>query len=474
MACSICTENFTSRNRKKIICINNDCQSDYCLECFKNYLLKSEEYNQKCMVCSTSYTLKDIFSQCNSQSFINDVMDKITNISLNNQKNLLPDSQPEAKRIIENRKFILWEKKIRDEELVPLELKMKEIRHKIYLKRCEIEEMGRKKEPENNYTFIKQCSYPNCNGLLSKSWKCPLCDKNTCSQCHEPKEENHECDEDMIKNIEAVKKDSKPCPKCGTAISKIDGCDQMYCVSCHTAFSWRTGKIETGNIHNPEYFRYRRENNLDIPRNPNAGRGFEINECFDPLDDRNHNRVFAWLVNQMRNYLNINNLNYGRNKTNLECSIVAFFRYTYHIKAVVLEKFSSFNNINDCFSKLRVNYLVKDITESGWAIEIKKKTKENSKNRSLYEIINTYLKIWGDIVMNIIYILENSDSNTVREIKKQFEIFQNYTNTTNEEMNKIRKIFKSSSKSLFHVELVPKQTISGDLDSYISIYYGVK
>ena len=40
MSCSICDEKFTSLVRKKINCINNDCEINYCLECFKNYLLK--------------------------------------------------------------------------------------------------------------------------------------------------------------------------------------------------------------------------------------------------------------------------------------------------------------------------------------------------------------------------------------------------------------------------------------------------
>jgi hypothetical protein len=44
----------------------------------------------------------------------------------------------------------------------------------------------------------------------------------------------------------------------------------MYCISCHTSFSWKTLKIDTGEIHNPEYFRFLRENNMHIPRNPNG------------------------------------------------------------------------------------------------------------------------------------------------------------------------------------------------------------
>lgn len=39
----------------------------------------------------------------------------------------------------------------------------------------------------------------------------------------------------------------------------VRNCDQMYCTSCHTAFSWRTGKLETGTIHNPHAIAWQRE-----------------------------------------------------------------------------------------------------------------------------------------------------------------------------------------------------------------------
>ena len=69
------------------------------------------------------------------------------------------------------------------------------------------------------------------------------------------------------KTADLIKSTTKPCPKCGERISKIEGCDQMWCVTCHTAFSWRTGKIDTGRVHNPHFFEHVNENGQMI-RNP--------------------------------------------------------------------------------------------------------------------------------------------------------------------------------------------------------------
>ena len=42
----------------------------------------------------------------------------------------------------------------------------------------------------------------------------------------------------------------------------------MYCIRCHSAFSWNTGLMERGTVHNPEYYRWMRENGNVIPRDP--------------------------------------------------------------------------------------------------------------------------------------------------------------------------------------------------------------
>jgi hypothetical protein len=62
------------------------------------------------------------------------------------------------------------------------------------------------------------------------------------------------CDPALVATIAAIVKDSRPCPRCGTASSKVSGCDQMYCTQCDTPFSYERGTVINGIIHNPHYF----------------------------------------------------------------------------------------------------------------------------------------------------------------------------------------------------------------------------
>jgi len=64
----------------------------------------------------------------------------------------------------------------------------------------------------------------------------------------------HVCDPALVATIAEIVKDSRPCPRCGTAISKVSGCDQMFCTQCDTPFSYITGTVINGIIHNPHYF----------------------------------------------------------------------------------------------------------------------------------------------------------------------------------------------------------------------------
>lgn len=120
--------------------------------------------------------------------------------------------------------------------------------------------------------FIMKCpGSDDCRGFLSTAWKCGTCEKFFCSDCHAQKsgmrDENHVCNEDAKATASMIRQETKPCPKCGIRIMKIDGCDQMWCTECHTTFSWNTGNILLNTVvHNPHYYEYLRKTNGSIPR----------------------------------------------------------------------------------------------------------------------------------------------------------------------------------------------------------------
>ena len=106
------------------------------------------------------------------------------------------------------------------------------------------------------------CPSPNCHAYLDNRFTCEVCKVVVCGSCHMIKDvSRHQCKEEDISTVKQLKRDSRNCPGCGAFIYKIDGCDQMWCTHCHTAFSWKTGiKIEHGQIHNPHFYEWRRSN----------------------------------------------------------------------------------------------------------------------------------------------------------------------------------------------------------------------
>ena len=129
------------------------------------------------------------------------------------------------------------------------------------------------KKEEEKKKFVRRCTRDGCQGFLSTAWKCGLCEWHSCSKCFEVKghahDAPHECKKEDIDTADIIRRDCKPCPKCGEFIEKASGCSQMYCISCQTPWDWITGKIVTsGPIHNPHYYEWMRRTGGAVPRNP--------------------------------------------------------------------------------------------------------------------------------------------------------------------------------------------------------------
>lgn len=273
MSCFVCCEKYNKTTRSKIACPFGDCTYECCKGCVRTYILGSTK-DPHCMNCNNGYTQNFIIENLNRSFHDTDYR--------KHRKSLLVDTEiskmPETMQIAENYKQIevheinvttLTEKiQTLKTELNKLTLeKNDEFRIIRNLKSGKIDETQEKKK------FIFACPENECRGYLSTQYKCELCKLYTCPDCLEivghNKNDPHTCNPDNVASAEEIRKTSKPCPSCGTRIQKISGCDQMYCTECRVGFSWNSGKIDNGPIHNPHFYQLlAKQNNGQTPRNP--------------------------------------------------------------------------------------------------------------------------------------------------------------------------------------------------------------
>ncbi len=272
--CPVCIEPYTASVRKPVECPY--CQFSTCLGCVKKYMLQSPE-DAHCMSCRRAWN-RDFIDNHLSRAFrIGDLKKHRENILLDREQSRLPLLQPrvEAKvKANEVGKSIAEENKAINAIQAQID-KLRQHQLLLYRRKDRLERIAAgtlDPEQENNDTtekrevrqFTQKCPVNDCLGFLSTQWKCGTCQTWVCPDCLVPKGKDkdapHTCDEGMKATAALIKKESKPCPKCGMAISKVDGCDQMWCVSCKTPFSWTTGRLVFGVVHNPHYYQFMREN----------------------------------------------------------------------------------------------------------------------------------------------------------------------------------------------------------------------
>ncbi len=266
--CDVCCEKFNKIKHKKVECPYCDLKS--CRSCSQKYILSSHQ-DPHCMGCKTAWNREFVDSFCTKYFRNTELRRHRENVLFEREKALMPETQPEVERIINMRKLklILQSQRERLLELHYRNTGENEITPEIrdlyrementyrYLQELRSSQRDTISEPR---TFVRKCPKEECKGFLSEEWFCGLCNVYYCKECNEQLTEGHECDPEMVKTMQLLNKDSKSCPNCGTVIHKTDGCAQMWCINCHTAFNFTTGQIETGRIHNPHFIEFRRKN----------------------------------------------------------------------------------------------------------------------------------------------------------------------------------------------------------------------
>jgi len=249
----------------------------------------------------------------------------------------------------------------------------------------------------------RKCPDEECRGYLSTQWKCGMCDKWTCPDCHVIKgttrDAQHTCDPDVKATAQFLAKDTKPCPKCSTLIHKIEGCDQMWCTQCHTAFSWRRGTIET-RIHNPHYYEWQRQQSGGA-----APRNLGDFECGRDLADQQANRFIDDILSRIGLMDSLSSIQRCKMQSLIR-DIPIIIRKTLHLQLYDGDRFRTDNVVDNL--EVRVRYLKKDITDKQFASKVHAAYKAHEKKKDIADVIQLQVQGVTDIVYRIADFLKRT------------------------------------------------------------------
>ena len=264
-------------------------------------------------------------------------------------------------------------------------------------------------------SFTMKCVQSGCEGFLSAEYTCGLCDVQVCEACHVAKGPGHTCDAATVATIRQIRKEAHPCPTCAALISKIDGCDQMYCTQCHTAFSWNTGLKETGVVHNPHYFQYMRETGQAIPRRHNPGFACDaVHTVRTILFNLGTGGTLGWPE------VNPDGLA-------LVTDITKNYREVLHTREVDLRRYREEQVTylqQEWRRRLRVKRLLNVIDDNGWKTILQREEKKHYKITAWVHLLEMYTTV---ALETFARIGADSKEEEIRRIYTEFQAAKTYT-----------------------------------------------
>ena len=385
--CCIC---YTSDYLSNVVMINcNNCSIKCCKSCFRlNYLLNKDN----CINCNSNDLIGPFLIENQTQSY-----QKLINTK--NTKKNIKDIGDEVRDII--KKKIAF-----NEDVIKLSDSI------VANTPRNFNHIAPKTKTAPKTAPIKKCPTDGCRMFLSPDMSCLSCEITWCKKCMREDGEDHECNEDEVETIKELEKNSKPCPKCGMPISRIDGCSQVWTPCCKIAFDWNTGEIDNGRVHSPEYYAYMRRNNIEIIR--------------EREENYNCDNIVSW------------NDIYNATRDTVIKIDDEYMKMT-HYRQVVLRTLPPVLREIDV-EDLQVKYLLKEISDDDWHKTMKKQVKKHNFEHALYLIIDMYTKVVNDMLKNVL-------------VDKDFEGFRtrykDIVEYTNEHIEKTLKRYNSNAKGYY-------------------------
>ena len=388
MDCFVCANPLNKKDRSAVTCFA--CEYVACKECTRTYISGSNALPQ-CMRCHVRFPMSFLVRKLNRSWVLTQYKSNATQVLTSIEMGKMPETQPYVEAEVERIRLRKHNMKL-SKEYDELRYRMRRLTMQIqaneHLIRGEVipEHLQdfADRDPiltDTRKQFVMPCPL-DCRGFLSTQYKCGTCQKTICSDCFVLKEADHTCIESNRLSAEMIKRESKGCPKCGARICKIDGCDQMYCtaqvdgVHCNTAFSWRTGKIETGTVHNPHYYELMQKKGVQLR---NAG---DV-QCGGVPDIR----VIARSIDLARRMCTFT-MEEGIELSELRAGLVRIHRRITEMVQYTTHEFRRKINEHEAnMRRHRVNYMMNRMTKEAFADLVYKTEHDYQKNTDLHHIL---------------------------------------------------------------------------------------
>ena len=417
MACSICCENVS----KFVKCVH--CDHEACKDCVKRYVeTDTSSIHATCMACRKTWNREFLVDNLPKCWLEDGFKKKQENLMLEREKSMLPMTQEHVQRELRERaaRELLNDLKTQKErltkELNEINMRIEDTKGALYGRTLDY-----LRHREDVIPVIRgACPQGTCKGFLGDDWKCPLCDSKVCKKCRmelgENENENeHVCKDEDIESAKFIAKDAKPCPNCVALCHKVDGCSQVFCINCKTAFNYVTLKIETSYIHAPDYYRWMRDNGRELPRAPGDGGNGGCRRGDVPLVE-------------LRRHLNI-----IKAPTEIKDCFMEIHRLMHHIRLV--ERHNYVVDVVDDNVDIRVKYMLNELEDDKWKRLLQQRNKAREKKQEIYAALDTFVTVCGDLFEQLIRVNEE------HQLPGVYDEFCHLKTYVNDRLLKISKIF---------------------------------
>ena len=414
--CVVCVEPFTACLKRPVECPY--CGVSTCLTCAKKCTLMWCA-GPKCAKCDKTFTTENLDAMFNKQFRRGPLRQQRVQSLQEQEMSLLPSTM----------EFIVQQSAELQRHLAAIEFRntlaeisANELRDlgppvtKLYEIQKTLLEIGVHK-PEKKEEFRRSVKCPKdsgldsaCMGYIISGRSCGICKTKLCKNCNVILDSGvHECRDDDVKSWQFIKESSVACPKCGTQIQKISGCNQMWCTvsNCNTAFDWATGHIVNGPVHNPHYHDWLRNNGeavgaemniacqgpRDVITNPRAAMIYRIYNVTGPSAEyyklNPMGAEYSWLKEDTKS------LNYR--------FFSQFNRACLFIRALLEAVDGYYLPVDprpysqETYRDLRINYLKKKISKAEWASKMSCRETHREKNQRIFNLHRMFQTAAADI-----------------------------------------------------------------------------